>query len=336
MSGELEHRLAALKKDHAEVTGTGFETFYCPMLFSDEAVPLCKWHVIPTAFHDASRKWTVQRKDVDEFFGAHFESDFVLLQEKGQHSPVEILSDPRLAKKLRAKMTRDGERVEHFTPTGPSPNHFSPVLVEDGSKQVKLVLKLSPSDAMASLDSKWSVEVSKDLRLAALVSSLKAAHLTLFSMLGYRYALSAGGHFLGHTVLGQFFEACSSLGRAEVLDQALAHFREFVPMVRPMEKAPEGLQGTVADQRMYLCGPKGQPWGMMVLLRTGVHMQAVLVPVFESPDSVADFLNFLGSTEARFIEMRLVQYKGKQFEASPKSRSVWWPEPRFHEPLNEL
>jgi hypothetical protein len=69
--------LEALRTDYASVAGVPFQTFFCPVLFRDEDVELCRAHLVNQAFAGASRRWTIQRKDVDEFFGAFFESDFV-------------------------------------------------------------------------------------------------------------------------------------------------------------------------------------------------------------------------------------------------------------------
>src|SRR5882672_11025516 len=49
----------------------------------------------------------------------------------------------------------------------------------------------------------------------------------------YRYALSAGGHFMGSTILGDFFLRNNGLRRATILTNAFSHFGECANMVRP-------------------------------------------------------------------------------------------------------
>ena len=83
--------------------------------------------------------------------------------------------------------------------------------------------------------------------MAALASLIKAAHLTLFEMLGYRYALSAGGYFVGKDILGQFFLNNCGQSMRKILKNAVAHFQEFVYMVQPVES-----QEFVSGERLLI------------------------------------------------------------------------------------
>ena len=47
------------------------------------------------------------------------------------------------------------------------------------------VLKPTPSQRQAAQDGRAEISVDKDVRIHALVSLLKAAHLTLFHLMGY-------------------------------------------------------------------------------------------------------------------------------------------------------
>jgi hypothetical protein len=95
-------KLAALRSDYTSTVGCPFETFYCPILFRDDEVELCRAHLVNQAFRSTSRRWTIQRKDVDGFYGAFFESDFVKLQlrQKPDEEPFAILADRRRAQQL--------------------------------------------------------------------------------------------------------------------------------------------------------------------------------------------------------------------------------------------
>jgi hypothetical protein len=73
--------LERLRGDYHRSTGRPFRWFYCPLLFRDDDVELCKGHVLNQGFVGATRATTVQRKDIDNFYGSFFESDFVLIQE---------------------------------------------------------------------------------------------------------------------------------------------------------------------------------------------------------------------------------------------------------------
>jgi hypothetical protein len=70
MQPDVAERLEALRQDFAVVAGRPFCHFFCPILMVDEQVELCRAHVVNHAFAASSRRWTVQWKDVDNFFGS--------------------------------------------------------------------------------------------------------------------------------------------------------------------------------------------------------------------------------------------------------------------------
>ena len=98
MDHEVENKLETLRFDYREVTGKPFLHFFCPVLFQDEDAALCRAHIVNSAFPDSCRRWTVQRADVDSFYGSAFESDFVDLQYRGQHLTDDAITDPLLSK----------------------------------------------------------------------------------------------------------------------------------------------------------------------------------------------------------------------------------------------
>lgn len=255
----VKRKLAELQTDFAAVAGHPFEYFHCPILWRDEETDLCQAHIINQAFRDAGGHWTIQRKDVDGFYGAMFESDFVVLQERGKHQPLDVLTDKNLARRLRPKLVVDGKEVDHYATDNTIPATFSELHVGGKQKSVRFAMKLEPSETLAALGGNWEIHIERDVRLAAVGSLLKAAHLTLFDLLGYQYGLSAGGHFLGRTILGDFFLANEKKPKSTVVANAQTHFSEFVNMVRPIVSAPTGLKGTVNDGLFYLCIMQKRP-----------------------------------------------------------------------------
>jgi len=219
MDQEVQHKLETLRSDYREVTGKSFSHFYCPILFQDQDAELCRAHIVNSAFPDSCRKWTVQRADVDSFYGSAFESDFVDLQYRSKHLTDDAIIDSLLSKKLRPKVYIEENKVEHFIASGPVPAHFTEVHVNGPDGPVRLGLKVRPDETLSTAE--WRIAIEKDVRLAALVSMLKAAHLTLFEMLGYRHALSAGGHFLGRNILGEFFHGNKGRSKAEIIADCL-------------------------------------------------------------------------------------------------------------------
>lgn len=331
MSEDMEQKLETLRTDFGTIVGRPFKHFYCPILFRDEPVPLCKAHVLNQAFYSASRAWTVQREDVDNFFGSAFESEFVLLQERGKYSPEEILADSYLSKKLRPKILVDGQELPHYRATGAIPEQHTELLLEvEGRPTAQLALKLSQSEALTTLGQDWSIEIGRDIRLPALVSLLKAAHLTLFELLGYSYALSAGGYFLGSDVLGKFFLDNREKRKSEILKSAKEHFTEFQNLVRPFAVAPSGLAGTITDGMLFLCADGAKPWGFVVLVRTGAEMHSVLVPYVEDDTSAAKFYSFMRQPPPQF-QVKLAKFSGDHWEISTNSQIANWPTVNFED-----
>jgi len=71
MNANHRPKLKRLNADYAQLTGQPFSYFLCPILFKDEDVPLSQAHVVNKAFPDSSLTQTIQRQDVDSFYGAN-------------------------------------------------------------------------------------------------------------------------------------------------------------------------------------------------------------------------------------------------------------------------
>jgi hypothetical protein len=284
--------------------------------------------VINEAFETSDRQTVVQRSDVDSFFGSRFEADFVLLASQ-RYDSVDVLLDRELNRRLRPLVVKDGERVAHYLPTGPVPDTHTEVTFDrTPDPPVRLALKLEPSELMTAVDARWEIVLEKDVRLQALVALLKAAHLTLFHLLGYSYALSASGHFLGWDVLGRFADANLRSDKQTALTNAALHFPEFVNLVRPMLVTPDGMLGTVTDGQLLLCSGAPNAWAFLVLVRTGAHMNAVLVPILEDESGAARFMTFLRTPTSRF-EVKRARFLGDRWEVAKIGQVIDWPEARF-------
>lgn len=73
MDRGFQSKLERLRSDYADVVGRPFEFFYCPILHRDESTDLCRAHLINRAFQGSSNKWTIQRADIDNFYGSRIE-----------------------------------------------------------------------------------------------------------------------------------------------------------------------------------------------------------------------------------------------------------------------
>jgi len=116
MTNAAAAKLSELSADYAQVTGRNFEHFMCPILFEDEDVELCQAHIVNRAF-DASKLVTIQRKDVDNWYGSMFESDFADMRYRGI-TVRHVLMDRTLAKRFPIVVLAGGEAIPSYFPTG--------------------------------------------------------------------------------------------------------------------------------------------------------------------------------------------------------------------------
>jgi hypothetical protein len=326
MNPELEQRLQLLRQDYRETVGSPFRHFFCPMLGVDEASPLQKGHIVNEAFADSARVWVVQRQDVDQFYGTFFESDFELVQYAGRVTRTDVFTDRKLQRKIRPQILRGDQPVAFTTRQGELPSVFTPIRVEDEERSFTLGIKMSPEEILAAAGDKWAFEIKVDLRLAAFVSLVKAAHLTLFHVLGYRYALSAAGILIGRDLLGRFFLENRDKEKEEIRVRALQFFREFQHMVRPVLASGISFDGTVSDNTLFVCmGTSGRIWGFVVFVRTGNRTHAVLLPVFNDPESVPTFLDFMGnSNETIHVSVARFEWNERIWKINPERKALNW------------
>ena len=321
-------RLVSLRADYEAVTGLPFQYFFCPITWKDEDVPLCRAHVINKAFHGADRSWTVQRTDVDNWFGSLFENDFLATELQHQRVIEQALTHKDLFRRFRPKLSVDDSDVDYYVSHGSVPPHHTTVDLEANGENIQIGLKLSPSEALSRLDGTWAFESSRDIRLPALVSVLKAAYLTMFHLQGYRFALSDGGRFVGKTVLGDLYLKTQGVERSEALSLAHEHCKPFANMVRPVIGVPSPFRGTVTDRLVYFLMSGPRPWAFSVFVRTGRETHAAVLPIMDDADSAARFHRFLQvpSTE---LEVRMGRLGLEQIEISDKWQTIEWPEALF-------
>ena len=323
MGSELKNKLRTLREDYARTTGKPFEHFYCPILFGDEDLELCQAHIVNKAFAEAPRAWTVQRKDVDSFYGSLFEADFVLLQEASRLSGVTILSDKKLSRAVSLRFLLDGKEVRHYQQHGSVPPQFTPVTLHEKDQVVPTVFKMTREEMIASANRPWQIDYRKDVRLAAFVSLLKATHLTLFELLGYQYVLTASGHFLGHDILGRFFLDNREKPKRHTLVNAETFFREFQSMARPVVgwKELDELRGSITDRSFVACeGASGRVWGLIVFVNTGQSIYGVMVP--GEAQSAPVFMEFLHN-QTETISGVLCRLEDDQWTPSAAIKMKW-------------
>lgn len=335
MKNSLKTKLEKLRDNYALKTGNPFKHFYCPILYKDENKPLCKGHIVNFAFPNSARAWTPQREDVDNFYGSMFEADFTILQHSKKYSPHEILRNKHISKKIKPKILLNGNSVDYFYPENNVPTHFSSFIIENDRQSTNLALKIPPEKVLSEINSNWEIDISRDVRLPSLVSLIKAAHLTLFDMLGYDYALSSGGYFIGHEILGVFYENNKNKLKQEILKKALQFFSPFVHMIRPVLHNGFKFQGTVSDNQMLACRDiDNNIWALIVFIRTDQNLHSVLIPIFEKQESISNFLNFL-ENKNEIIEANFCSFINGKWRISTKSVKLTWPKEGILYPVME-
>ena len=328
MNVQMQRRLEDLRTDHETVTGSSFKHFLCPILFRDDDTELCRAHVINRSFQESDRSWTVQRADVDAWYGSMFEADFLAIEKRDQPIIEEALADGDMARRFRPRLKVDGRVVPYYVRNGPVPETHTGVQLEIQGQLVQLGLKLSQDELSTSLNGKWEFEIEKDLRVPAMASVLKAAHLTLFHLLGYRYALSAGGYFLGKQVLGDIFLKTKGMSRSRTLEMAEDHFRQFANMVRPVVEPSPDFNGTITDRLVHFFTLGQQIWACQILIRNGGQRHLAVVPLIEEAPAAAHFASFLASPSMK-VEVRTGQLNHDHVKLSPTSHTIEWPEASF-------
>jgi hypothetical protein len=329
MNSRLKTRLEILRASYARVTGAPFDHFYCPILFRDEPAELCRAHLVNQAFDDSTREWTIQRADVDNFFGSRFEGKFTALSLKDALAQGEnVLGDPDLRRRLKPRILAGEQEIRFFIPSADVPANVTTLFSDDPGLPPVVGLKMPSAEVDKRLADDWSIEVNLDLRLESLVSLIKAAYLTSFHLFGYRYVFSAAGCLVGYQLLGRLFESAAHLSMLEAVEQARRHFAgHWVNMVRPLLYEPLGCQGTATDGRVYVCwGGSAAPWAMIVIVRTGKRLHGVMLPVSDSVESVETFMGFLTNNN-RSIKVSVAQFSKDVGRWTPKTGAfrVDWP-----------
>lgn len=324
MSSELKLKTERFRLDFHKVSGKVFTNFFCPILFTDETVPLCKGHIVNKAFANSSA-WTVQRQDVDSFFGSSFESDFVALQYRGEAILQKSITDKNIFNKTSPKLLLDNKPIDFFIAQESIPIEFTKLILDDGDRAVTLGLKIRPDEVLEKIDHKWEIEISKDIRISALVSLIKSAHLSLFELIGYNYALSTSGYFVGKIVLGDFFIQNRGKPKSEVIKNAFPYFKEFTHMVRPVVSLEVPLEGTIYDGTLLLCLTENDDyWAFLVFVKIAKSLHAVLIPVFDKPETVETFMNFLSNSQDT-INVRVCRFEKNRWEIDKSIRTIAWP-----------
>ncbi|MXX75213.1 MAG: hypothetical protein F4210_08910 [Holophagales bacterium] len=322
----LAVRVEKLRADFEEVTGAPFEHLVCPILYRDEPVELCRGHVVNRAFEGAPRAWTVQRKDVDNHFGSRFESGFTVLSDFDKVVAEGGLGETDLPPHFKTRVLAGGQEVPHFSSKKWPGAQFTGLHMVDSKRTI--FLKKTPEEVDRIINERWCIETTADLRVPAAVSLIKSAHLTLFALLGYRYALSCGGCLVGGDVLGRIFRETISCPPGEAEGRARTILGEWVHMVRPLLGGSWLAMGTVEDRSLLVAWTgSGYPWAAIVSVPLGGSANyAVMLPCSSRLDDLATYLDFLRNDQEEIrVKLARLEPGREQFIVSEWDYPLRWP-----------
>lgn len=312
MSQRLKARVDILKADFQAETGATFTHFFCPFLHLDEPVPLCEGHIINEAFGTCNA-WVPQRQDFDTFFGSKVEADFISAVRDRSKTPFEKWIDPKLNRRYRPQLYSNGVAVEYYLTKEIKsvPGHTPLVVTNQGGDILgNLVIKKSPGEVKALHATDMQVvTVPPATFLPAIIASvLKAAHLTLFTLNGYRHVFSTAGLYLAG-ILRDFYEKFKNTKKKHLASELAAAFRPHASLISPMVlKNRAVLAGTAIDNRLLVAiGSTEGIFATGVLIPAGpVDAFCVWLPSGQGK-TIDTYLGFLKEPPPS-IAVKLVQF----------------------------
>jgi hypothetical protein len=302
------------------------------MLMRDEPTELILGHVVNEKFERVPEFKVTQRKDIDGWYGSMFEADFLTLVRHQTKNMVDLFFDGKPPRGLRPVIKAGNEEIEYYllkaTDQLPTGQHTLLEMTGKDGKTLRIALKRPPGEIKPLTNFKWHSEAIGDFRIAALVSVIKAAFLTLFWKAGYGYALSLAGRSIGYDLLGKFYLDNMEKSREDVLAAAMDFFKPYVNMVRPADYV-EGTapRGTIEDNRALIwLGSSGQVLGIGVFVRTDDRLQMVMMPSYSDAEGVATYLDWLNNKrDALWVREGAFNMGTRRWDVCPERVPVIWP-----------
>ncbi|MCY2987543.1 MAG: hypothetical protein NTY19_06725 [Planctomycetota bacterium] len=317
-SPDLQHRVEMCRQDFEAERGRPFDHFFCPILHCDQDVELCKGHVIPDAF-GTCRAWVPQRKDVDNFFGSVAEADFLgVVQDRGK-SPFDLWIDRKTRSRHRPRLEHQCVNLDYYFPKRVDPvagQTIVHVAGDQGERLCDVVVKASRDQMMNLVGEQLQIVIDQNFRAAIVASVLKAAHLTLFKMLGYRYVFSAGGQYLAD-ILSRFY-LLNHGSTQNVSDEVLSkYFGPLGCMISPMMvRSGTAPQGTVLDNQVLACvGATQGVFALGVVVKAADDLFCVFLPPNEGK-AIDTYSGFLLEPPRSVLVKILRYYPGEAEETS--------------------
>ena len=290
---ELQRRIEQLRADYQVAVGSPFEHFFCPILHIDEPSEWCRGHIVPEAFSTCNA-WVPQRKDIDNFYGTVAEADFISAVASQGKTAFDKWIDADLNRLVKPRLELEGKDIGHYFTKKPSqvPGQTAiQVTGQDGKLLNNLVIKKSSEELAALHGQTLHVVVEHDFRPAVIASVLKAAHLTMFRMLGYKHVFSPAGRYLA-AILGEFYKVHGDKRGHDLKDALATYFRRYACMISCAMLDRSVLAGTVTDNRFLACiGATRGMFATGTFVDAGKDAFCVWLPAGDGIDTYLGFVN---------------------------------------------
>ena len=150
-----------------------------------------------------------------------------------------------------------------------------------------------PAHEIEALDGQeLQLIIEKDFMPPVIAAILKAAHLTMFDMLGYEYVFSPTGRYVADILRRFYIENKDRKNKREAVND---YFPAFSRMTFPMEgNGATMFAGTVNDRQGIMCmGAGGRPFaiGAVVKLTETETFCALLPP--DNAEAIGTYVSFL-------------------------------------------
>ena len=307
---DIPSEVERLRADYETVIGSPFAHFYCPILLEDSRAELCMGHLVNKVIPNSNRKQIVQRKDVDGFYGSLVEKSFSTLIRGKKAGVWHAFFDKALSSDLRPTFEVNGRAVDHYV-VKKNRSSIDPVVKMENASGEFINVAFKVSNELQLDQSRVQLVVDRDYLPEATAALLKAAHLTMFSLLGYRYVFHPAGYTLAK-ILQRFYLDARKLSRKKQRDAAAKYFPPHSGMILPLVKYNSDLiKGTVDDRRVLACcGSSGHPYAMGALIRTGDDMHIVFLPP-DRPESADTYDQFVRNEKGSLL-VKVFEYQPSQ------------------------
>lgn len=317
MANSLEKHREWYRRDFERVTGEPFRYFHCPMTDRDEPLDLCMGHVVSSSLGRSSSATVLQGAEVDAFYGSVVEADLSTAVRARELPSSDLFLDARMSRALGTRLRVRGENwhTYEYQKGRHAPGHTPVVLENDRGTRREIVIAKPPEEVAEVEGQTAEFVIDRDYTYTMIAGLLKAAHLTLFRMLGYDYALSAGGLLIGKDVLGRFFDEQRGRKVADIKAALPDYFHEWRNAVRPVRSIRENnYQGTVDDgELLTLHLGSGPVFALGVFVRTNDDFHQVLIPAIPgggsfpaavAANAIATYVSFIKAPPSFFHAKR--------------------------------